>query len=117
MLHDFELLRCYSPLSFVADQSGQYLYSFQRDKVMEFDCSKKVLKEEECHVAPHLEWVGSREYDDQIFVIGKRDASPKFELCDDEHLSVFRWRWVFRERSRITAWSYYSCFLSLKFDM
>ena len=24
VLHDFELLRCYSPLSFVADQSGQY---------------------------------------------------------------------------------------------
>ena len=114
VLHDFELLRCYSPLSFVADQSGQYKYSFQRDEVMEFDWSKKVWKEEECHVAPHLEWVGSREYDDQIFVTGRRDASPKFELCDDEHLTAFTWRWVFRQRSGITAWSYYNSFVILE---
>ena len=55
---------------------------------MEFDCSKKVWKEEECHVAPHLEWVGSREYDDQIFVTGRRDASPKLELCDGELVTI-----------------------------
>ena len=72
---------------------------------MVFYCSKKELKEEECHVPPHLKWAGSKEYDNQIFVTGTREGSPKFELYDDEHdLSVFRWRWVFRERSRITAW-------------
>ena len=81
---------------------------------MEFDCSKKVWKEEECHVPPHLERVGSREYEDQVFVTGRRDASPKFELSDDEHLSVFRWRWMFKERSKITAWSYYSSFVIIE---
>ncbi|GLJ35016.1 hypothetical protein SUGI_0704540 [Cryptomeria japonica] len=123
VLHGFNLLQ-YPPLSFVAEFG--YIYSFDINKVMEFDCSRKIWIEAR-HVPQHLNWLGGIESENYLFVTGKIEGSPKFELCDetsselcnetlseltDETLnelyennsSIFKWRWVFNNRT----WSYYN---------
>ncbi|GLJ34962.1 hypothetical protein SUGI_0703490 [Cryptomeria japonica] len=105
VLQRFELLR-YPPLSFVAD-SG-HIYSFGEYNVMEFDCLRKMWMEAG-NPPSHLNWLGSTESHNNIFqfVTGKADGSPKFGLWSNTS-SNFSWRWVIRDRSRTTTWSYYN---------
>ncbi|XP_059064425.1 F-box/kelch-repeat protein At1g15670-like [Cryptomeria japonica] len=101
VLQRFELLR-YTALSFVAD-SG-HIYSFGEHNVMEFDCLRKLWMEAG-NPPSHLNWLGSTESHNNIFQFvtrktdgspklglwsntsNKTNASPKFELYDDDTLS------------------------------